>query len=146
VTDGSWLNLVEVFFWTITRQAIRRGTFTSVGLRQTLRPESARKFPRSPDLPGPSVCRHHPLLFRSTHPLLARRDDRDVTSLVPVGRRDEGKALVQPLVVVPALKCPANPLEREKGLHVGSEHRDEGLRENQDGQAVVTLWAVSPLL
>ncbi len=34
----------------------------------------------------------------------------------------------------------------QKGLHVGSGHRDEGLRENQDGQAVETLWAVSPLL
>ena len=29
-TSGSWLNLVEVFFGLITRQAIRRGTFTSV--------------------------------------------------------------------------------------------------------------------
>jgi transposase len=29
-TSGSWLNLVEVFFAIITRQAIRRGTFTSV--------------------------------------------------------------------------------------------------------------------
>jgi hypothetical protein len=29
-TCGSWLNLVEVFFGIITRQAIRRGTFTSV--------------------------------------------------------------------------------------------------------------------
>jgi transposase len=29
-TSGSWLNLVEVFFGVITRQAIRRGTFTSV--------------------------------------------------------------------------------------------------------------------
>ena len=29
-TTGSWLNLVEVFFSIITRQAIRRGTFTSV--------------------------------------------------------------------------------------------------------------------
>ena len=29
-TSGSWLNLVEVFFEIITRQAIRRGTFTSV--------------------------------------------------------------------------------------------------------------------
>jgi transposase len=29
-TSGSWLNLVEVFFSVITRQAIRRGTFTSV--------------------------------------------------------------------------------------------------------------------
>jgi transposase len=29
-TSGSWLNMVEIFFGTITRQAIRRGTFTSV--------------------------------------------------------------------------------------------------------------------
>src|SRR5947209_7472199 len=29
-TSGSWLNLVEVFFSIITRQAIRRGTFDSV--------------------------------------------------------------------------------------------------------------------
>ncbi len=29
-TSGSWLNLVEVFFGIITRQAIRRGTFKSV--------------------------------------------------------------------------------------------------------------------
>jgi len=29
-TSGSWLNMVEIFFGLITRQAIRRGTFTSV--------------------------------------------------------------------------------------------------------------------
>ena len=29
-TSGSWLNLVEIFFSIITRQAIRRGSFTSV--------------------------------------------------------------------------------------------------------------------
>ena len=29
-TSGSWLNLVEIFFGIITRQAIRRGTFDSV--------------------------------------------------------------------------------------------------------------------
>ncbi len=29
-TSGSWLNLVEIFFGIITRQAIRRGNFTSV--------------------------------------------------------------------------------------------------------------------
>jgi transposase len=29
-TSGSWLNLVEIFFGIITRQAIRRGTYTSV--------------------------------------------------------------------------------------------------------------------
>jgi transposase len=29
-TSGSWLNIVEIFFGIITRQTIRRGTFTSV--------------------------------------------------------------------------------------------------------------------
>jgi hypothetical protein len=29
-TSGSWLNLIEVFFGIITRQAIRRGSFASV--------------------------------------------------------------------------------------------------------------------
>ncbi len=29
-TSGSWLNMVEIFFSIITRQAIRRGTFSSV--------------------------------------------------------------------------------------------------------------------
>jgi transposase len=29
-TSGSWLNMIEIFFGIITRQAIRRGTFTSV--------------------------------------------------------------------------------------------------------------------
>ncbi|HEY3690902.1 MAG TPA: transposase [Pseudonocardiaceae bacterium] len=29
-TSGSWLNMVEIFFGIITRQAIRRGSFSSV--------------------------------------------------------------------------------------------------------------------
>jgi len=29
-TSGSWMNMVEIFFGIITRQTIRRGTFTSV--------------------------------------------------------------------------------------------------------------------
>ena len=29
-TSASWMNLVEIFFGIITRQAIRRGTFASV--------------------------------------------------------------------------------------------------------------------
>ncbi len=29
-TSGSWLNMVEIFFGIITRQAIRPGTYTSV--------------------------------------------------------------------------------------------------------------------
>jgi len=29
-TSGSWLNMAEIFFGIITRQAIRRGTFGSV--------------------------------------------------------------------------------------------------------------------
>jgi len=28
-TSGSWMNMVEIFFGIITRQAIRRGTFTT---------------------------------------------------------------------------------------------------------------------
>jgi transposase len=37
-TSCSWLNLVEIFFGIITRQAIRRGTFTSVAeLTDTIR-------------------------------------------------------------------------------------------------------------
>jgi hypothetical protein len=31
---GSWLNLVEVFFGIITRQAIRRGSFDNVNRRR----------------------------------------------------------------------------------------------------------------
>ena len=34
-TSVSWLNLVEIFFGIITRQAIRRGTFTDVTDLQT---------------------------------------------------------------------------------------------------------------
>jgi transposase len=34
-TSGSWMNLVEVFFGIITRQAIRRGSFTSVADLET---------------------------------------------------------------------------------------------------------------
>jgi hypothetical protein len=29
--SASWMNMVEIFFGIITRQAIRRGTFTSIG-------------------------------------------------------------------------------------------------------------------
>ena len=37
-TSGSWLNMVEIFFGIITRQAIRRGTFDSVrDLKDTIR-------------------------------------------------------------------------------------------------------------
>ncbi len=34
-TSGSWLNMVEIFFGIITRQAIRRGTFHSVADLET---------------------------------------------------------------------------------------------------------------
>ncbi|MEU4672068.1 transposase, partial [Amycolatopsis sp. NPDC023774] len=34
-TSCSWLNMVEIFFGIITRQAIRRGTFTSVSDLET---------------------------------------------------------------------------------------------------------------
>ena len=49
-TSGSWLNLVEVWFGIIERQAIRRGTFTSVRdlmikIRQFINGWNARKHP-----------------------------------------------------------------------------------------------------
>lgn len=46
-TSGSWLNLVEIWFGIIERQAIRRGTFTSVAdLNTTIRLDRTRR-------PGP---------------------------------------------------------------------------------------------
>jgi hypothetical protein len=48
-TSGSWLNMVEIFFGIITRQAIRRGTFTSV--KDLIAKIEASS---SPTLPSPS--------------------------------------------------------------------------------------------
>ena len=42
-TSGSWLNLVEVWFGIIERQAIRRGTFVSV--REFINSWNNRKHP-----------------------------------------------------------------------------------------------------
>ena len=49
-TSGSWLNLVEVWFGIIERQAIRRGSFTSVRdlmikIRAFIAGWNARKHP-----------------------------------------------------------------------------------------------------
>ena len=51
-TSGSWLNMVEIFFGIITRQAIRRGTFTSV---KDLSPPS-----RPTSTPGTNAASHSP--------------------------------------------------------------------------------------
>jgi len=57
-TSGSWLNLVEIWFGIIERQAIRRGTFTSVRdlmtkIRQFINGWNPRRHPfiwtKSPD-------------------------------------------------------------------------------------------------
>jgi transposase len=65
-TSGTWLNLVEIFFGIITRQAIRRGTFTSVkdliaaigtfidGWNERCEPSSGPRRPTR-SLPKPSV-------------------------------------------------------------------------------------------
>ena len=45
-TSGSWLNLVEVFFSIITRQAIRRGTFISVHRPDRRHPPLHRRLER----------------------------------------------------------------------------------------------------
>jgi DDE superfamily endonuclease len=54
--SGSWLNLVEVFFGIITRQAIRRGTFTSVPDLITAHQHFHQRMVRTlaPHLPGPN--------------------------------------------------------------------------------------------
>ena len=43
-TSGSWLNLVEVFFGIITRQAIRRGSFNSVKRTRRRHPRVHRRL------------------------------------------------------------------------------------------------------
>ena len=45
-TSGSWMNLVEVFFGIITRQAIRRGSFDSVKQLDRRDPRVHRRLQR----------------------------------------------------------------------------------------------------
>ena len=53
-TSGSWLNLVEVFFGIITRQAIRRGSFASVPeLVAAIGPSSTAGTSAATHSPGP---------------------------------------------------------------------------------------------
>ena len=54
-TSGSWLNLVEVFFGIITRQAIRRGSFASVS--QLVAAIRAFRRPGSTCRQAPGRCR-----------------------------------------------------------------------------------------
>ena len=67
-TSGSWLNLVEIFFGIITRQAIRRGSFTSVrdltGMRDACgrAQELNRCRCRAPVSNGAGVRKHNPEL------------------------------------------------------------------------------------
>ena len=46
-TSGSWLNLVEVFFGIITRQAIRRGSFDNVKATRRRDPRLHRRLQRT---------------------------------------------------------------------------------------------------
>ena len=46
-TSGSWLNLVEVFFGIITRQAIRRGSFDNVKATRHRDPRLHRRLQRT---------------------------------------------------------------------------------------------------
>ena len=53
-TSCSWLNLVEIFFGIITRQAIRRGTFTDVTDLQTAIRTYIDSYNNAPNhFPGP---------------------------------------------------------------------------------------------
>jgi transposase len=60
-TSGSWLNMVEIFFDIITRQAIRCGSFTSVKRPHRHDPPLHRQLQRPlPTLHLDQRRRHHP--------------------------------------------------------------------------------------
>src|SRR3954452_25065760 len=72
-TSGSWLNLVEVWFGLIERQAIRRGTFTSVRdlmikIRAFINGWNQRK---------------HPFIWTKTPEEILTKIERKKTSLTP---------------------------------------------------------------
>ena len=60
-TSGSWLNMVEIFFGIITRQAIRRGNFTRVKDSQKL-----NRPPETPPFRTPWESRFNPNGNRSS--------------------------------------------------------------------------------
>jgi transposase len=69
-TSGSWMNMVEIFFGIITRQAIRRGTFASVKELTT----AIRRF-----IDGWNV-RCHPFVWTKTAEQILPHATRKVTS------------------------------------------------------------------
>jgi hypothetical protein len=82
--SGSWLNLVAVFLGIITRQAIRRGTFTSVKrTRRRHQPLHRRLEPAMPRSPGPRPLR------RSCGTLAVDELQRRDTSRMPVHRTSQ---------------------------------------------------------
>ena len=82
-TSGSWLNMVEIFFGIITRQAIRRGTFTS------------RQGPHHRD-------RHlHRRLERPLPALRLDQDSRRVTFALPPRHEDVVHEALGPIMTFP---------------------------------------------
>jgi hypothetical protein len=78
---GSWLNLVEVFFGIITRQAIRRGTFASVkdlvaAIRRFIEGTLTRRRQHA-ELVALRVGEHYPglLALSDVDPLRAEADE-----------------------------------------------------------------------
>ncbi len=72
-TSGSWLNLVEVWFGIIERQAIRRGTFRSVrDLTGKIR-----------DFINGWNTRRHPFIWTKTPDQILTKIERKKTSLTP---------------------------------------------------------------
>jgi len=77
-TSGSWLNMVEIFFEIITRQAIRRGTFDSVAdLTHTIGTYidgwNDRCHPFSWTTDADTI------LAKATHPKNRKTDDTSIT-------------------------------------------------------------------
>jgi len=86
-TSGTWLNLVEAFFSTITRKALRRGNFPTVaGLIAAIErfiaawnnrcrpsPRPRIQTPSSPRQPARATARDQARQLRSTRPFPVRR-------------------------------------------------------------------------
>ena len=86
-TSGSWLNLVEVFFAIITRQAIRRGTFTSVR-----RPH--RRDPRPTSTAGTTTATLHLDQDRRRDPPARHRRSKNLRNHAQLVSRERGSFTV----------------------------------------------------
>ncbi len=78
-TSGSWLNMVEIFFGIITRQAIRRGTFTAAS--RTSSPRSRPTSTAGTNAASPSPGPRPPTKSSPKPPAVKEHHSRDTSGL-----------------------------------------------------------------